>query len=70
MSIFVYTGKFTVHGEPVPKQSFRVIEARQGKKRGFIDARVQAWEDAVRLAARHYTVRNAGRIETRRRVLV
>ena len=47
MSIFVYTGKFTVHGEPVPKQSFRVIEARQGKKRGFIDARVQAWEDVI-----------------------
>lgn len=58
MSIFVYAGKFTVHGEPVPKQSFRVIEARQGRKRGFVDARVQAWEGAVRLAARLMMARN------------
>lgn len=65
MSIFVYTGKFTVHGEPVPKQSFRVIEARQGKKRGFIDARVQAWEEAVRLAARLMMARTV--LEWRRR---
>lgn len=58
MSIFVYNGTFTVHGEPIPKQSFRVIEARQGRKRGFVDARVQAWEDAVRLAARLMMARN------------
>lgn len=44
--------EFVVHGEPVPKQSFRVVEARHGSKRGFVDPRVLAWETAVRLAAR------------------
>lgn len=44
--------KFVVYGEPVPKQSFRVFEAKHGSKRGFVDPRVQAWETAVRLAAR------------------
>lgn len=58
MSIRIYAGTFTVHGEPIPKQSFRVIEARQGRKRGFVDARVQAWEEAVRLAARLMMARN------------
>jgi Holliday junction resolvase RusA-like endonuclease len=41
---------FTVPGEPVPKQSFRVVK-EGGKVGGYRDPRVTAWQWAVKAAA-------------------
>ena len=38
---------FFVEGEPVPKQSFRVVEKRSGKTHGYADPRVTAWQNAI-----------------------
>lgn len=43
--------QFFVDGEPVPKQSFRVVEKRSGKTHGYADPRVVAWQDAIGYAA-------------------
>ena len=38
---------FYVDGDPIPKQSFRVIEKRSGKIHGYADPRVLAWQKAI-----------------------
>jgi len=38
---------FYVEGEPVPKQSFRVVEKRAGKTHGYADPRVTAWQNTI-----------------------
>lgn len=38
---------FFVDGEPVPKQSFRVVEKRGGKTHGYADPRVTAWQNII-----------------------
>lgn len=39
--------EFFVEGEPVPKQSFRVIEKRSGKTHGYTDPKVTAWQNTI-----------------------
>lgn len=46
--------QFFVEGEPVPKQSFRVVEKRSGKTHGYADPRVTAWQNAIGYAANQY----------------
>ena len=38
---------FYVDGDPIPKQSFRVIEKRSGKIHGYADPRVTSWQNAI-----------------------
>ena len=38
---------FYVTGDPVPKQSFRLVEKRSGKTHGYADPRVTEWQDAI-----------------------
>ena len=38
---------FYVKGDPVPKQSFRLIEKRSGKTHGYADPRVVSWQNAI-----------------------
>ena len=55
---------FFVDGDPVPKQSFRVIEKRSGKTHGYADPRVTAWQNAVGYAANpHFPETMTGKIE-------
>lgn len=42
---------FSVQGEPVPKQSFRVSRSN-GRTGGFTDARVKGWQETVAWEAR------------------
>jgi len=46
--------QFFVEGEPVPKQSFRVVEKRNGKTHGYADPRVVAWQTAIGYEANRY----------------
>ena len=41
------TTSFYVDGDPIPKQSFRVIEKRSGKTHGYADPRVVSWQSAI-----------------------
>ena len=45
---------FCVEGEPVPKQSFRMLEKRAGKTHGYADPRVTAWQEAIGTYANQY----------------
>lgn len=45
---------FYVEGEPVPKQSFRVVEKRSGKTHGYADQKVTAWQNAIGYEANKY----------------
>ena len=46
--------QFFVDGEPTPKQSFRVVEKRNGKTHGYADPRVVAWQTAIGTIANQY----------------
>jgi Holliday junction resolvase RusA-like endonuclease len=46
--------QFFVEGEPTPKQSFRVVEKRNGKTHGYADPRVVAWQTAIGTIANQY----------------
>ncbi len=46
--------QFFVEGEPVPKQSFRIVEKRSGKTHGYADPRVVAWQNAVGITANQH----------------
>jgi Holliday junction resolvase RusA-like endonuclease len=46
--------QFFVEGDPVPKQSFRVVEKRSGKTHGYADPRVTAWQGAIGYKANQY----------------
>jgi Holliday junction resolvase RusA-like endonuclease len=45
---------FYVEGEPVPKQSFRMLEKRSGKTHGYVDPKVTSWQNAIGYAANQY----------------
>jgi len=45
---------FYVTGDPVPKQSFRLVEKRSGKTHGYADQRVTAWQNAIGYEAIQY----------------
>lgn len=46
--------QFFVEGEPIPKQSFRVVEKRSGKTHGYADPRVTAWQNAIGYVANQH----------------
>ena len=46
--------QFFVGGEPVPKQSFRMLKKRAGKTHGYADPRVVAWQNAIGLTANQH----------------
>ena len=50
--------RFHVDGQPVPKQSFRVISDGRSKIHGFQPRRVRAWQNAVGWVAKEAAVQN------------
>jgi Holliday junction resolvase RusA-like endonuclease len=45
---------FYIEGEPVPKQSFRMLEKRSGKTHGYADPKVTSWQKTIGTYANQY----------------